>query len=204
MFSTTVILKPVAIGQILLFPVQVASAKNSISLPPLCLRTSWQKPDGDPAATTVGDNKTMKKRLTVIAICVSLLAFSSSALNQTHATKSTQVATYFVGRNGDDSSGAIAQPNPDRTDGPFATLHAARNAARKLGTERPRKIVVQAGQYFLNKPLVLTAEDSGLTIEPASGAKVCLYGGKRITGWKKDGERFYSVILPGMEDRSWD
>lgn len=147
----------------------------------------------------------MKNALTLIVISTSLFALCPSALNQTHTAESAKVTTYFVATNGDDSwSGAIAKSNADRTDGPFATLRAARNAARKLGTKKSRKIILQAGQYFLNKPLLLTAEDSGLTIEAASTGQVCLYGGKKTAGWKKNGEKFYSVILPGVKDRSCD
>lgn len=76
--------------------------------------------------------------------------------------------------------------------------------ARKLGISKPRKITVQAGQYFFDKPLLLTSEDSVLTIESTSGAQVYLYGGRKITGWKKEGDKFYSVALPDIKDRKWD
>jgi hypothetical protein len=113
--------------------------------------------------------------------------------------------TYFVAVNGSDSwSGRLREPNPDRTDGPFATLRAACRAARKPGTKQPRKVVVRAGQYFFDKPLVLDQRDAGLTIESAQGASACFYGGKKIAGWKKNGEKFYSVELPGVRDKKWD
>jgi hypothetical protein len=64
--------------------------------------------------------------------------------------------------------------------------------------------MIQAGQYFLDKPLELDVGDAGLTIESAPGADVCLYGGRKVTGWKKDGEKFYSVALPGVKEREWD
>jgi hypothetical protein len=116
-----------------------------------------------------------------------------------------KAATFFVSTSGNDSwSGQLEKPNPERTDGPFATLHAARQAARKLGISKPHKITVQAGQYFFDKPLLLTSEDSGLTIESAPGDKVCIYGGRKIIGWKKEGDKFYSASLPDIKDHKWD
>jgi len=114
-------------------------------------------------------------------------------------------AVFFVAANGSDSwSGRLSKTNAEGTDGPFATLQAAREAARKLGKEQQRKIVVQAGRYFLDKMLVLDDKDAGLTIESAPGAKVYLYGGRQIAGWKKDGEKLYSAALPGVKDGTWD
>jgi len=47
-----------------------------------------------------------------------------------------QADSFFVGSNGNDFwSGRLPQPNADRTDGPFATLHAACRAARKQDAE---------------------------------------------------------------------
>jgi hypothetical protein len=136
---------------------------------------------------------------------IGLVLLVVGSLSVTAPAANTKEATFFVAVNGNDSwSGALHEPNPDRTDGPFATLHAACKAARKVGTEQPRKIIIQTGQYFLYKPPELDAGDSGLTIESAPGADVCLYGGRKVTGWKKDGEKFYSVELPGVKDGKWD
>ncbi len=107
--------------------------------------------------------------------------------------------TFWVAVNGNDSwSGRLSQPNVDRTDGPFATLHTACRAARSS------KVIVQAGQYFFDEPLVLDNRNEGLAIESAPGANVCLFGGRKIGGWKKDGEKFYCVALPGVKERQWD
>lgn len=114
-------------------------------------------------------------------------------------------ALFFVAGNGSDSwSGRLSKPNTEGTDGPSATLQAARDAARKLGKGQQRKIVVQAGRYFLDRTLALSDEDAGLAIESAPGAEVCLYGGRQIAGWKKDGGNFYSAALPGVKDGKWD
>ena len=73
--------------------------------------------------------------------------------------------------------------NPGTRRKPFATLHAARDAARALGAEEPRRIVVGGGEYLLDEPLVLDARDAGLTVEAARGARAVLYGGRKVTGW---------------------
>jgi len=107
--------------------------------------------------------------------------------------------TFWVTVNGNDSwSGRLSQPNADRTDGPFATLHTACRAARSS------KVIVQAGQYFFDEPLVLDNRNEGLAIESAPGANVCLFGGRKIGGWKKDGEKFYSATLPSVKEGQWD
>jgi len=138
----------------------------------------------------------------ILLITVSLIVGSLSA---TVLATNAKTETFFVAVNGSDSwSGRLHEPNEDRIDGPFATLHAACRAARQEGDSQSRKVIIQAGQYFLDRPLELNADDAGLTIESAPGADACLYGGKKVTGWKKDGEKFYSVALPGVKDRTWD
>ena len=132
--------------------------------------------------------------LTVTLVSICLLAQGTGA----------KAGTVFVAVDGNDSwSGLLARPNAERTDGPLATLDAACRVARGQGGES-RKVVVQAGRYLLAEPVLLTAADAGLTIEAPPGADVRLYGGKMITGWAKDGERFYSVALPGVREKEWD
>ncbi len=129
------------------------------------------------------------------AITVLALALGLSA---------AQAATWYVAVNGDDQwSGTLATPNTDKTDGPKATLRAARDAARAAGGQTDRRIVIAAGEYFLAEPLVLGAADSGLTLEGA-GIGSILYGGRIVTGWQKDGDHFYAARLDGVADGSWD
>ena len=47
---------------------------------------------------------------------------------------------------------------------PFATLDAARDAARKAGAG-PHRIELLPGEHFLSKPFDLDGRDSGLTVE---------------------------------------
>ncbi|MBW7991345.1 MAG: hypothetical protein FVQ84_15215 [Planctomycetes bacterium] len=114
-------------------------------------------------------------------------------------------SVYYVAVNGDDSwSGRLPRANAKQMDGPFATLKVACKASRKLGTKQQKKIIIQEGQYFFDEPLALTDKDAGLSIESAPGAKVDIYGGRQVIGWKKDGEKFYSAELPGVKNGNWD
>ena len=118
---------------------------------------------------------------------------------------SIEGGTVYVAANGKYSwSGLLAAPNTGRTDGPVATLEAACRVARGQDAAESRRVIVQAGRYFFDEPLLFTAADSGLTIEAAAGADVRFYGGKIVTGWKQDGEKFYSVGLSGVKEGKWD
>jgi len=104
--------------------------------------------------------------------------------------------------------GSDAGPGSRRA--PFATLHAAVEAARNVEAGEPRRIVLQEGEYFLHRPLVLAPRDSGLVIEAAAGANVVLYGGCRITGWQRDCERLWAApvpsatVVPDVPGAKWD
>lgn len=98
-------------------------------------------------------------------------------------------AIFFVAPGGDDSwSGNIGQPNWRKTNGPFATLERARDAARELKKKSRSPvnalIYLRGGDYFRTQTLELTEEDSGLTIRPCKNEIVRLIGGKEIGGFK--------------------
>ena len=147
----------------------------------------------------------MKRYLVLIIAGAFLGPILSLSTDESEASDTIKTDTFFVAPNGSNSwSGRIPRPNADRTDGPFATLEAACAAARKADIKLPRRIVIGEGRYFLNKALVLTDKDSGLTIEAAPNAKASLYGGRKVSGWKKDGERLYSAALPDVKEGIWD
>ncbi|NOX53399.1 MAG: hypothetical protein GXP27_02975, partial [Planctomycetes bacterium] len=74
---------------------------------------------------------------------------------------------FFVSLEGNDQwSGRHAEPNADRTDGPFRTLQRARDAIRQLKKAKQFPnggvtVLVRGGLYELDVPLELTREDSG-------------------------------------------
>ena len=57
---------------------------------------------------------------------------------------------------------------------------------------------------MLDEPLELTPQDSGLTIESATGERAELNGGRLITGWRKDGHGpVWVADLPDFRLRPW-
>jgi hypothetical protein len=91
----------------------------------------------------------------------------------------------------DTAAGTAAEPK--------ATLAAALAASRAAAPGEERRIVVAGGEYCMGGPLRLDARDSGLVMEAAPGAEPILYGGRPLTGWEPDGERFWSAPLPEGE-----
>ncbi len=118
---------------------------------------------------------------------------------------SDRVTNFYVSTDGNDSwSGRLAVPNLDKSDGPLATLEAARNSVRALKADTPLAgavtVHIRAGKYTLNQPLSLGSEDSGsygkeITYTAYQGEKPIISGGRRIENWKPyRGEILQSVI----------
>jgi len=82
--------------------------------------------------------------------------------------------------------------NPGTKGRPFATLTRARDAVRQMKKtlKEPVTVYIRGGTYYLNGPLVFTAEDSGSRQAPvvyraADGQKVVISGGQRLVlNWK--------------------
>lgn len=115
---------------------------------------------------------------------------------------------FFVSPNGRDSwSGALAGANRDGTDGPFATLPRAQQAARELKNTGPVEVVVQAGTYHLSAPLSFTADDSGTQTCPVTyraQGRVVISGGEPITGWQKGEDGIWSADVPDAKNGHWN
>ena len=81
--------------------------------------------------------------------------------------------------------------NGQATQSLSAAIEKARHVSRHT-------VQLKAGTYVLQNTIELTADDSGLTIEAAPGARVVLSGGARIGGWKlADSKRnLWSASLP--------
>lgn len=114
-------------------------------------------------------------------------------------------ADYFVSANGDDQwTGLLLQPNKQRTDGPFKTIHRAKQAIRQLkqaGAFREKVTVhLAAGTYYLDQPLNFNLLDSGVTDKEIlwlgeSGAQVILSGGMPLACGQRDNV-FWACSLP--------
>ena len=131
------------------------------------------------------------------------------------ATKINQKATFFVAVNGDDGwSGKLSEPNAGKTDGPFATLHHARDAVRELkkqakyGLKEPVTIMVRGGKYYFDRTLDLTKADSGTPQAPIiytayPGESPVISGGKRIRGWGPYKGNILKCNIPEAKGGAW-
>lgn len=107
---------------------------------------------------------------------------------------------FFVSPKGSDSwSGRLPQPDGRRSDGPLATIEAARDAARAAG--EAATIVVGGGDYYLTRPVLFGPKDTGLTIVAGCGEAPVLHGGPLVKGWlpQADGSWTAKLKLPPGE-----
>jgi hypothetical protein len=125
-------------------------------------------------------------------------------------------ADFYVATNGYDAwSGRLAVPNRVLTDGPFATVHRARDAVRELKTRadvprnRPIEVQVRGGFYPLEKEWRLQARDSGTAEVPIiyaayPGEEPILSGGRLITDWREVTPGRWEVLLPEVAAGKWN
>ena len=114
----------------------------------------------------------------------------------------------FVATDGNDSwSGKLPAPNPDKTDGPFATITRARDAIRERKSKgqlrTPVRVLVREGTYYLKETFTLGPQDSGtqdcpITYASYPGEKAILSGGRVLTGWKPYRGKIYSCSLEAL------
>lgn len=145
------------------------------------------------------------KKLLLIAIWTGCLC-SGLAAEDT-------AAAFYVSPSGNDAwSGTKAEPNADKSDGPFATVAKARDAMRglklRIKAEGPLRIVLRGGRYELAEPLVFTPEDSGNEKSPIvyaayPGERPVLSGGRKVGGWKSGERGIWSTELPDAKDGKW-
>jgi hypothetical protein len=117
----------------------------------------------------------------------------------------------------DNWSGMVDTPLADESDGPLATLAAARNVIRRYksnnnGLDIPVTVQIANGFYELTETVCFSPQDSGTKIYPiryiaAPGAKPVISGGKQITGWtetKHNNLRCWVVELPEVTESDWN
>ncbi|HID24440.1 MAG TPA: hypothetical protein EYP14_18855 [Planctomycetaceae bacterium] len=132
-----------------------------------------------------------KASVLALAVVVAL----SSRLPAGRAEAAGGQVEFFVSLNGDDHwSGRLAEPNADRSDGPFRTLSRARDAVRqwKKGHPFPKGgviVYIRGGLYELTAPLELSEQDSGqkgapVTYQAYRNEQVRLVGGRRVTDFR--------------------
>ncbi|MDI9583969.1 MAG: right-handed parallel beta-helix repeat-containing protein [Acidobacteriota bacterium] len=98
---------------------------------------------------------------------------------------------------------------------PFATVEAARDAARTLRksghVDGPITIYLKGGDHFLERPLVLSGADSGTEDSPlvfaaCPGEVPVVSGGVPISGWERgtiNGKRVWVTRVPGVKRGNW-
>ena len=145
-------------------------------------------------------------------LALSVMLGVSGSMRGVSAQPTTPETRFFVSPDGSDTwSGALPAANAARTDGPFATLHRARDAVRALcarGLDKPVRVIVGKGAYYLPSTLLLGPEDSGtercrITYEARQGEKVVLSGGRPITGWQTEDGKLYYADLPQARGGKW-
>lgn len=101
----------------------------------------------------------------------------------------------YVSTNGNDRwSGQLAEPNADGTDGPKATLTAARDAMRQTGIDTTW---VRGGDHFMNEMLWLETRDSGVSFKAYPGETPVIHGGDLISGWTQVGNGLWAASVDG-------
>ena len=139
-------------------------------------------------------------QLRQLAINLGFIALISLGLlsGRCHAEQS---ADFFVATNGSDTwSGTLAEPNAEKTDGPFATLEQARDALRKLKNDpsKDRVVLVRGGTYRITETVVFGLEDSGqgnstVTYAAWPGETPIFSAGQPVTDWRDAADD-----LPGL------
>jgi len=125
----------------------------------------------------------------------------------------TEAKTVYVSPDGDDAwSGSLARPNADRSDGPVATLEAARDVLRAYhqttAVRRPTRVIVGAGTYRIDEPFALSPTDSGtqrapVTYEAAAGANPVISGGKPLTGFTPCADGIWKTHISEVASGQW-
>ncbi|MDA7917100.1 right-handed parallel beta-helix repeat-containing protein [Akkermansiaceae bacterium] len=103
----------------------------------------------------------------------------------------SSAADFYVAPTGSDTwSGKLAEPNEEKSDGPFASVERARDAIRDLKSEQNTVVQLRDGHYRLSKTIVFGVQDSGkgdatITYEAYPEEKPTFTSDVEITNWQK-------------------
>ncbi|MGJ8630569.1 MAG: right-handed parallel beta-helix repeat-containing protein [Glaciecola sp.] len=130
--------------------------------------------------------------LAASAFTVPMLSSASSITFKRHVRSSK--ADFYVSPEGNDNwSGKLSNANHSGTDGPFGSLHRARDAVRSLRKQQTKTnivVLIRGGYYQIDQTLVFGLEDSSegdasITFAAYPNEKPIFSSGKRVTGWQK-------------------
>ncbi len=101
--------------------------------------------------------------------------------------------------------------NPGTREKPFATPARAKEEVRALvakGLKSDVRVILRAGIYPLETPLVFTSADSGtatqaITYLAATGEAVVISGGRPIRNWKPAEGSKWTAELAGVKEGKW-
>ena len=128
-----------------------------------------------------------------------------------HAHAAEPLMLYVAPDGNDAWSGSLEASNADSSDGPLATIEAARDAIRGMRTKGPPaapvRVLVREGVYRVAAPIVFGPEDSGgvgapVTYAAYPGEEPVVSGGRRITAWRQEGD-LWCVELPEVKAGQW-
>lgn len=130
--------------------------------------------------------------LAASAFTVPMLSSASSITFKRHVRSSK--ADFYVSPEGNDNwSGKLSNANHSGTDGPFGSLHRARDAVRSLRKQQTKTnivVLIRGGYYQIDQTLIFGLEDSSegdasITFAAYPNEKPIFSSGKRVTGWQK-------------------
>jgi len=154
-------------------------------------------------------------------LCFPLAVIGSTvfglSLYSGYAGAPADIVLYVSPSGSDRWSGKLAEPAPDRRDGPLASLSRALQVVRQLRerssepARSPVTIFVRGGTYFLSEPIVLTPEHSGtgeapLRIQAYGQERPILSGGRLLSGWKTNplpDKTVWHIDLPEVRQGRW-
>ncbi len=97
-------------------------------------------------------------------------------------SKPADRTVFYVSPDGNDAwSGRLSVPNAQRTDGPFARIEFARDAARMASGQST--IAIAGGDYYLPQAIVFDQRDAGLIVAAKCNESPVLHGGLRMRDW---------------------
>ncbi len=130
---------------------------------------------------------------------------------QTIRAGELQGLVFYVSTDGNDLwSGKIASPNPQETDGPYATVERAQRAVREARAQQELlvTVLIRGGVYELNQPLVFGHEDGGSEGSPVTyaaypGERPVFSGGSPVKGWQRGEGPVWAARIPQVERGEW-
>ncbi len=84
----------------------------------------------------------------------------------------------------------------------FSSIENAIEASRNYSANDAKTIVLAEGKYFLKNPILLNEKDKGLMIQSKTNGKAQIYGGVKITNWKKGDSDFWVADISKIQSKS--